>query len=179
MGRNAKLRQQRRGSSGRPVRIFNSRPELGSAAQPTPPKSWLGKVFDRFKPPSKPSQVSSQVETFEFFDHHAVLLSALAWEGHEKHGRGLLVVTDSTSSFEVEYIPRSRFRSTLRELEIDTATITAIATAIKNYRPQSDVLMAFLTQEGAIDFISMSDQEPSPPECYQLRQAELVAQPPE
>ncbi|MCS6815385.1 MAG: hypothetical protein NZ772_17670, partial [Cyanobacteria bacterium] len=175
MGRNAKLRQQRRsGLSEKSVRIFNSRPDMDTAPVSTASQSLLGRLLDRFKPsPKSTNTLPPPAEAFDFFDHHALLLSALAWEGYTKEGRGILFVTDSPSSFEVEYVVRGRLKPKLRSLQVDAEATEAIAEAVKKYYPERDLLMLFVTQTGAIDFVSMPNLDPPPPACYQQRQAEL------
>lgn len=174
MGRNAKLRQQRRsGSSEKFVRVFKSRPDIDIPPVSTTSQSLLGKLIDRFKPSPKPTNAtSSEVEAFDFFDRHALLLAALAWEGYIKEGRGILLVTDSPSSFEVEYIVRGRLKPRLRSLEVDTEATEAIAEAVKRYHPERDLLMLFVSQATTIDFISMPNLDPPPPACYQQQQAQ-------
>ncbi len=176
MGRNAKLRHQRRaGAAGKTVRVFKSRPETTQAV-PLPPAasqpSVLGKLFARFKPAPKPSGNTPQLEGVNFFDAHYTLLGALAWEGYSKQGRGLLMVVDGESSFEAEYVPRGRVKPALRTLEVDGDTATSIAALVKEYDPETGVLLLFVSQGGVVDMLSMPDLQPSPPECYQQRQVD-------
>jgi hypothetical protein len=181
MGRNAKLRHQRRaGASEKTVRVFKSRPEIAQAV-PSPltaPKpSLLGQWFARFKPAPKPSGITPQLEGVNFFDAHHSLLAAMAWEGYHKQGRGLLMVVDAESSFEVEYIPRGRIRPLLRTLAVDSDAARSIAGMVKEYHPETSVLLLFVSQGGAVDMISMPDLQPSPPECYRQRHVDGAGKP--
>ena len=131
--------------------------------------SWSEKFWDWINPLPKVDKYQTGIDVSEFEQENQVLLAAIAWEGFDKHGKGLILVQqrkDSPTDF--QYISRIRLKKRMKKLEVDRESIQIMEEQIKSYQPNEDMILVHVNQEGEI-FTSISvKQEPSPPECYKM-----------
>ncbi len=191
MGRNAKLRKQRRsqtagqasseGSKAKRTKQQSVRAEVPAlnpkpSAPPEKPESRspLSRLTDFFKPsPKKQSLYDSSQEVSDFIAEYGELLGAIAWEGYQTHGRGIVFAGPSSdSTIAIEFAPRKSLRN-----YVGKEDIKMFAEILEMSDPEKDLPMLYTTQSG--DTLLSSDaMELPPPECYRRRrqrQAEAEA----
>ncbi|NJN02340.1 MAG: hypothetical protein HC873_21225 [Leptolyngbyaceae cyanobacterium SL_1_1] len=189
MGRNAKLRKQRRQErQGEPALSAAEYPlfrqprkktqlEVATLPQPEPseskPKSLLGRLFSRSQSDSKSSLTASADEMERFFITYQQWLGAIAWEGHQTLGSGLLLAANTAQqTVQVEYIARKNLK---RYFPPDS--IEAAQELTKLYEPDTEITLVYTTQSGEMMLGSPRSPDPLPPECHRLWQADELAMP--
>ncbi|MBP0018495.1 MAG: hypothetical protein J7647_13220 [Cyanobacteria bacterium SBLK] len=185
MGRQAKLKQQRRQGEVKaknPLPVKQS-PWAEFVQRPTPeePKketSFVGKLLDRLpdrlNPLSKTDESQSNLDGDAFFATNEKVLGAIAWEGYEKnHQKGAVFVRDmGEAPFQISFISQSAFKKKLGRLGIAGEDMKAISEMVKNSKPKEDIVLLFCDRDGEIAAIFRPTQPP-PPECYQTLSEEL------
>ena len=189
MGRKAKLRQQRRSekTSGqtasevnKPVRTKQQsiRAEVPALAQrsSSPPektksRSPLSRLTSFFKAtPKQQSLYDSSEEVGDFVSEYGELLGAIAWEGYQTHGRGILFAGPSSdSTIEIEYVPRKYLRNYVSKDDIKTFT-----EILEMSDPEKDLPILYTTQSGDT-MLSSNPIDLPPPECYRRRRRQQQA----
>ena len=184
MGRKAKLRQQRRSEKtpgqtsanvNKSARIKQQsvRAEVPalvhrSAGPPekTESRSPLSRLTSFFKPtPKQQSLYDSSQEVADFVAEYDELLGAIAWEGYQTHGRGILFAGPSSdSTIEIEYVPRKYLRN-----YVSKADIKMFTEVLEMSDPEKDLPMLYTTQKGETMLTSNPIDLP-PPDCYRRRQ---------
>jgi hypothetical protein len=183
MGRNAKLRQQRKQTnsttSALPPKRSRSPEQSIRAEVPAPVRktslnpAWqnklppfLQKLTSRFSAPGKQAQDEASIEVDEFFQENTALLAAIAWEGYQTYGRGIVFAFNSGQPLvQIEYVPRKSLRKYLDKTELE-----AFANMLEVYEPEKDLVITYLASDGEVMLSSHPDVQPSPPECYRMRQ---------
>ena len=190
MGRKAKLRQQRRSdkTSGRAASAVSKsarthqpsiRAEVAALAQrasspPEKPESLspLSRLTSFFKPtPKQQSLYDSSEEVADFVAEYGELLGAIAWEGYQTHGRGILFAGPSSdSTIEIEYVPRKYLRNYVSKDDIKMFTAV-----LEMSDPEKDLPMLYTTQSGDT-MLSSNPIDLPPPECYRRRRRRQAAE---
>lgn len=179
MGRKARLRKERKLSSSSTQQINQPQDEsiLARAsslvkqpdASSDEQSSWNKKFWDWINPLPKLDQYQTGIDVSEFEQENQVLLAAIAWEGFEKHGKGLVLVQqrqDSPTNF--QYISRIRLKKRMKKQGVERESIQVMEEQIKSYHPEEDVIIVHVNQEGEIFTSISAKQDPSPPECYKM-----------
>ncbi len=189
MGRQAKIRKQRKQSvlgeasptSGKPlsqdaakisslVNKPSPEPESESDKQVT---SWWGRITDALNPFPKVDVEKYQgcLDAHDFTDTNEVLVGAIAWDGYQQQGKGLVLVRDSdTSPPQIEYVPRRFLKKTMRQLGVEPEDIKATDNIVEAYSPEDSTVMVYLSTRGELSSSLMPMQERTPQECYRLLQ---------
>ena len=179
MGRKARQRRERKLSPSSTKQITQpqdesilarasslvKQPDASSDEQP----SWSEKFWNWINPLPKVDKYQTGIDVSEFEQENQVLLAAIAWEGFEKHGKGLVLVQqrqDSPTDF--QYISRIRLKKRMKKQGVDRESIQAMEEQIKSYQPNEDVILVYVNQGGEIFTSVSAEQEPSPPECYKM-----------
>ena len=189
MGRKAKLRQQRRSGKtagqaspdvNKPIRtkqqsIRADVPALAQRSSSPPEKTEsrapLSRLTSLFKAtPKQQSLYDSGEETADFVSAYGELLGAMAWEGYQTHGRGLLFAGPSSeSTIAIEYVPRKYLRN-----YVSKADIKIFSEIIEMSDPEKDLPLLYTTQSGDT-MLSSNPIDLPPPECYRRRRRRQIA----
>jgi len=174
MGRNARLRRQRRNET------TNLRPSLFTpldAIQVSPtskPRSrpwWqklLGKTNDL--PEHSDATPSLSLNLRRFYEQYAVQIGAVAWEGYQTAGRGFVWVKEQESSFEAEFFPRRQAAALLAEQQVSESDQDTLTSLIKSYDPRSDLVLVFTDPDDRMSAAHLEKLQPNPAECYRRKQ---------
>jgi hypothetical protein len=107
----------------------------------------------------------------DFTDTNEVLVGAIAWDGYQQQGKGLVLVRDSdTSPPQIEYVPRRFLKKTMRQLGVDPEDIKATDNIVEAYSPEDSAVMVYLSTQGELSSSLMPMKERTPQECYRLLQ---------
>ncbi|HAX88318.1 MAG TPA: hypothetical protein DCY91_19130 [Cyanobacteria bacterium UBA11370] len=189
MGRKAKIRKQRKQSalweasstSGKPLSqdaarisalVKKSSPELKPELE-RQGTSWWGRITDALNPFPKVETEKYQGcwDAQDFSEANEVLVGAVAWDGYQQQGKGLVLVQDSdTSPAQIEYVPRRFLKKTMRREGVDPEDIKAIENMLEVYSPEDSVVMVYLSTQGEMFSSLMPMNERTPQECYRLLQ---------
>ena len=182
MGRNAKLRKQRKygeaeGSSA--VKAKSSatakrsiRVELPAVAEtdvvPEPKKKlpgFLDKLWSRFKPPVNETGTVG-AEAGQFWQDREAVLGAIAWEGYQANGRGfVLIFATGEPTITVEYVPRKFLKQYIEKSDMDL-----FSDLLETYEPKEAFASAYLHHSGETIVSCQRNLALSPPEYYHQRQ---------
>ena len=184
MGRQARLRRERKLSSPSSTKQI-AQPQDNSVlarasslvkqpqATADEPTSWSDKVLDWINPFPKVDKYQASIEASEFELENEVLIAAIAWEGFEQHGKGLVLVEqrpDATITF--QYISRLRLKKKMKKHGVDPEDIQAMSELIKSYQPKEEMIAVYVNREGKMSTSISTPKESSPPECYQMLKVE-------
>ncbi len=183
MGRQARLRRERKSSTSSTKEITkhqdNSVLARASSLVKQPqataeePLSWSEKFFDWINPFPKVDKYQVCLDASEFEEENQVLIAAVAWEGFEQHGKGLVLVDQRENATTIfQYISRIRLKKTMKKQGVDTEGIQMMSELIKSYKPTEEVITVYINQEGEISSSISTPKESSPPECYQMLKGE-------
>lgn len=190
MGRDAKLRRQRREQRQEPAESLAQAgatssehspfqnleefdqvevPAIAPASPPSASKpassSWFNRLLP-FKRTAKETLYSSGEEADKFFDAYQTTLGAIAWHGYKTQGRGFVLATPTErDTVRLRYVSRK----TLNQF-IQPEQRAACRQVIENYNPQTDILLVMVTSTGDMMLSSPQATEPSPQMCYEQRQ---------
>ena len=188
MGRNSRLRQQRRSqASGQTasetakakrtkqqlvrVEVPALNPKASAPPEKNKSRSPLSRLTSFFKPtPKQQSLYNSSQEVEDFISKYGELLGAIAWEGYQTHGRGIVFagpISDSTIA--IEFVPRKSLRNYV--IKDDLKMFTEI---LEMSDPEKDLPMLYTTQSGDT-MLSGNALDLSPPECYRRRRRQEEA----
>ena len=183
MGRQARLRRERKSSTSSTKEITKHQDNSVLArasslvkqlqATPDEPTSWSDKVLDWINPFPKVDKYRTSLEASEFEQENEVLIAAIAWEGFEQHGKGLVLVEqrpDTTITF--QYISRLRLKKKMKKHGVEPEDIQTMSELIKSYQPREKMIAVYVNREGKMFTSISSPKESSPPECYQMLKAE-------
>ena len=183
MGRKARLRKERKSSTSSTKQI--AQPQDNSVlarasslvkqpqATPDEPTSWSDKVLDWINPFPKVDKYQASIEASEFEQENEVLIAAIAWEGFEQHGRGLVLLEqrpDEPITF--QYISRLRLKKKMKKHGVEPEDIQTMSDLIKTYQPSKQMLAVYVNREGKMSTSISTPKESSPPECYQMLKGE-------
>ncbi len=186
MGRNAKLRRERKLPSSNSTQekikhqdnsILARASDLVKKPLTSPEKqlSWSDKFWDWINPLPKVDQYETQIDAVEFEQENEVLISAIAWEGFEKQGKGLVLLEEKKEGEIIfKYISRYKIKKTMKIKGVDSEGIQAISELIKSYQPNKSVITVYLGKFGEISMSVSEPKEFSPPECYQMLKDETL-----
>ncbi len=179
MGRNARLRRERKlsqGSTNQPTpkkdnSVLARASSLVKQPQTSPSTqlSWSEKFWDWINPLPKAEKYQTQIDAVEFEQENEVLISAIAWEGFSQHGKGLVLIEtrpDGETIF--KYISRIELKKTMKIKEVDPEGIEAMSGLIKSYEPTKEVISVYINQQGEIATYLSAPKQSSPSECYQM-----------
>lgn len=181
MGRQAKLKQQRRQGEEKSKNLptVKQSPWAKLVQRPTPEEpeqktSFFGKLLDRINPLSNTDEVSPELDGYTFLRTNEMLLGAIAWEGYEQnHQKGVVFVRDmGEEPFQMSFISQGSFKRQLGRMGIDGEDIKAIAEMVKHSNPKKDIILLFCDRTGEMGAMSHPTQL-SPPECYQTLSSEI------
>ena len=187
MGRNAKLRKQRRSDEAKGT-TAQSQKSLSTAqstlraevalksnsaaatSTSTPPKTGLfGKLFSRFKSPLKKTPAPS-IEANEFFLEQTQALAAIAWQGYKTYGRGIVFAIPSDQpTVQIEYVPRKILRKYIDQTDND---LDFLSDMLEDYNPKTGLIAVYFHPSGETIATPLFDLEPSPPDCYRQQEKE-------
>ena len=184
MGRQARLRRERKLSSPSSTKeiiqpqdnsVLARASSLVKQPQATPDEgaSWSEQFFDWLNPFPKADKYQASIEASEFEQENQVLIAALAWEGFEQHGKGLVLVEqrpDAPITF--QYISRLRLKKKMKKHGVDPEDIQAMSELIKSYQPKEEMIAVYVNREEKMFTSISSPKESSPPECYQMLKGE-------
>ncbi len=183
MGRQARLRRERKSSTSSTKEITkpqdNSVLARASSLVKQPqvtadePSSWSEKFWDWINPLPKVDKYQASIEASEFEQENQVLIAALAWEGFEQHGKGLVLVEqrpDAPITF--QYISRLRLKKKMKKHGVEPEDIQAMSELIKSYQPKEEMIAVYVNREGRMSTSISTPKESSPPECYQMLKGE-------
>lgn len=193
MGRDAKLRKQRREQQqDQPAGDLDQTSTLKAerspfqnleefdqvevpAIAPTAPASesessspfWLKRLLP-FNRTAKDPRCQSGAETGEFFDAYQTTLGAIAWHGYKTQGRGFVLATPTErDTVQLRYVSRKSLNQW-----IQPEKRAACRQIIENYEPQTEVILVRIAPTGEMILNSPQPTEPAPQLCYQQRQAQ-------
>ncbi len=189
MGRNAKLRQQRRqerqgdlAATAENSPLFRqprkkTQLEVAALPQPQPQtsanKSFFGKLFSRSRSDQSASLVSAADEMDRFFATYQQWLGAIAWEGYQTLGPGLLLaVNTAQQTVQVEYLSRKLLKRYFPPESLESAQTT-----LKLCDFGEEIALAYTTQSGEMMLGSPRSPAPLPAECHRLWQANELVMP--
>ncbi len=136
---------------------------------PEKPLSWSDKFWDWINPFPKADKYLTQIDHAEFESENEVLISAIAWEGFEKQGKGLVLLSEKKEEETTfKYISRYKVKKTMKIKGVDNEASEAISELIKTYQPSQNVITVYLSKFGEISMSISELEEFSPPECYQM-----------
>lgn len=182
MGRNAKIRQQRKHSALTEISSDTRQPSQLSAKvsslshkplpkQPSENTSFWGKIAASLNPFPKVDKYQPCMDAHDFFEPNQVLVGASAWEGYQQHGKGLVLVQNSDSSpTQIEYIPRKLLKKTMLQHGVAKEDTRAMDNMIEVYEPTNSVVMVYVNNNGEISASMTPQTEPTPEECYRMLQ---------
>ncbi len=181
MGRNAKIRQQRKHSAITEVSSSTQQPSQLSAKasslshkplpkQPSENTSFWGKIAAELNPFPKVDKYQSCMDAHDFCEENQVLVGASAWSGYQQQGKGLVLVQNSDSSPpQIEYIPRKLLKKTMRQYGVAPEDTRAMDNMIEVYEPTNSVVMVYVNNNGEISESMTPQTEPTPQECYRMQ----------
>ena len=183
MGRNAKLRKERKlsqGSTNQTTKKKNNSvlaraSSLVKEPQTSPTKqlSWSEKFWDWINPLPKVDKYQTQIDAVEFGQENEVLISAIAWEGFSQHGKGLVLIEEKQDEETIfKYISRYKVKNIMTIKGVDPFRIEAMSGLIKSYEPTKEVISIYITQGGEIATYLSTPKDSSPSECYQMLKGE-------
>lgn len=167
MGKNAKLRQQRKLNAGTAVEKSAYRAKLASSSggyesaisqyvkelTPEPEKqSFFQKIADRFNPLPKADKYAGMMAEVDFFKENNTALGAIAWEGYQNtNARGLLFVENlANQPIRVKYIPTPKLKSFLGKYGVGADNVEPIQSMVKIYHPEESVAMLYVSHDGDV-----------------------------
>ena len=188
MGRKAKLRQQRRSektsgqaapAANKPVRTKQQSiraevpalaPRPSSQLEKSKSRSLLDRLTSLFKAtPKQQSLYNAGEETTDFVSEYGELLGAIAWEGYQTYGRGILFAGPSAdATIEIEYVPRKNLRH-----YVSKADIKMFTEILEMSDPEQDLPLLYTTQSGDT-MLSSNPIDLPPPECYRRRRRQQI-----
>lgn len=137
-----------------------------SESRPTSP-SWFKRLLP-FNRTAKDTHYQSGAETGEFFDAYQTTLGAIAWHGYKTQGRGfVLAMRTERDTVQLRYVSRK----SLNQL-IQPEKRAACRQIMENYDPQTEVILVKIAPTGEMILNSPQPTEPSPQLCYQQWQAQ-------
>ncbi|MDY6785581.1 MAG: hypothetical protein SW833_24025 [Cyanobacteriota bacterium] len=147
MGRQAKLRQQRKQSSRSAVP-----PEVQSAdSAPSKPKSAIAQFLKRLNPFSTETEDLSWLEEENSIEENNRRASAIARESYPTHKRGFVLAVESPEGTpRLEYLPRRTLEPTLRQYGVSPSERKAIADLVKSYDPQDSFVVVYCDLDKSI-----------------------------
>lgn len=111
------------------------------------------------------------MDAHDFSKENQVLLGAIAWEGYQQQGKGLVLVQDSDSSPpQIEYIPRKLLKKTMRQHGVDPEDTQAMDNMIEVYEPTNSVVMVYVNNNDEMSTSMTPQTSPTPQECYHMMQ---------
>jgi|GEM_PF-2525045 len=182
MGRNAKLRKQRKyGETAGPSSIKSKssatvkrsiRIELPAVVEtdvaPEPQKKlpgFLDKLWSRFKP-SANEDYTVGIEANQFWQDREAVLGAIAWEGYQANGRGfVLAFAMGEPTIAVEYVPRKFLKQYVEKSDMEI-----FSDLLETYDPKEAFASAYLHHSGETIVSCRVNLDFSPPEYYHQRQ---------
>lgn len=168
MGRNAKIRKQRLDSV---LKEVSSLPQKPLPKQQSENTSFLGKIAALLNPFSKVDKYQADLDAHDFFEENQVLVSAIAWEGYQQQGKGLVLVIDSNSSPpQIKYIQRKSLRKSMHQHDVAPEDVQAMDNMIEVYEPTFSVVMVYVNNDGEMSAAMIPQEDPSPQECYRKLQ---------
>jgi len=182
MGRNAKIRQQRKHSALTQVSSDTQHPSQLSAKasslsqkplpkQPSKNTSFWGKIAASLNPFPKVDKYQPCMDADDFSEENQVLVGASAWSGYQQQGKGLVLVQNSDSSSpQIEYIPRKLLKKTMRQHGIAPEDTRAMDNMMEVYEPTNSVVMVYVNNNGEISASMTPQTGPTPEECYRMLQ---------
>jgi hypothetical protein len=176
MGRQAKLRQQRKQSDRADNRSATPEEKTPTTFKASPqPKnqSFFGKLVKWLNPFSKETEDLSWLEDErDLTAENNRLVGAVAWEGYQTQKRGFVFVQEFEDvPPQLEYISRRSLKKNLRKQGVTEEEMKAIEDSIASYDPEQSVVLVYRSLSGEIG-VSMPTLDPPPPECYALAQGE-------
>ena len=184
MGRQARLRRERKLSSSSSTKQITQAQDNSVLARASSlvkqpqanadePLSWSEKFFDWINPFPKVDKYQVCLDASEFEQENQVLIAAIAWEGFEQHGKGLVLVDQRENAPTMfQYISRLRLKKTMKKQGVDTEGIQMMSELIKSYQPTEEVITVYINQEGEISSSLSTPKESTPSECYQQLKGE-------
>ena len=185
MGRNAKLRKQRKSGEAKGdasqttksscTSLSTVRTEVPLASDTAASQSestqkkpgFFGKLFSRFSSSGTKTRDPS-VEASEFFLEYEETLAAIAWKGYKNYGRGVVFAHPSDQpAIQIEYVPRKLLKKYTAQ---NARHIDFLSDMLEEYDPPTGLLAVYLHPSGETIATPLSDLEPSPPECYRQQQ---------
>ncbi len=165
MGRNAKLRKQRKEGN-----LAGDIPasKQSASAKKSQEQSFFGKVASWVKRAPSVAQDSVEIQALKFSEKNNIALGAIAWEGFQKSGKGLVFVEDAGDSSKMEYVPQKFVKKTLNTRGLHPDDAKAIANMVEVYNPENGLVMVYVSPTGEITATSTPKLDPTPPECYRL-----------
>lgn len=178
MGRQAKLRQQRKQSTQpaaepKPAsKLAQSHSVKSNPSRPPQKQSAIGKFFNRLNPFSKEEDYGWLEDEQDFTEANNQLMGAVAWEGFQEVKRGFVFVEESEGTApQLDYISRRYLKKTLRQKGVDAEGIETIDEMVGIYKPKEQLVMVYLHQNKEIT-ASIPPLDKTPPEYYRLIQEE-------
>jgi hypothetical protein len=169
MGRNAKIRQQRKHESLKEE--VSSRLQKPSVKKKSEKKSFLGRIAASLNPFSKAEKYQSSIDAHGFFEENQVLVGAIAHEGYQQKGKGLVLIVNSDSATpQIEYIQRKSLRKSMHQYNVVSEDVQAMDNMIQVYEPADSVVMAYVNNNGEMSAAMIPQEDPSPEECYRTLQ---------
>ncbi|HIK27833.1 MAG: hypothetical protein N3E45_11810 [Oscillatoriaceae bacterium SKW80] len=149
MGRNAKLRQQRK----------EGNISSGIAAQKFKDQFFIGKEISLIKraPSVKPKEV--EIKALEFAKKNNIAMGAMAREGFEKLGKGLIFVEEGEVS-KMEYVAQKLIKKKLNTRGLHPEDVKAIANMVEEYNPEKNLVMVYISPTGEITATSNLKLQP-------------------
>lgn len=182
MGRNAKIRKQRKHSTLSEASSLSQQPsqlsaKASSRAQKPLPKqhsentSFWGKIAASLNPFPKADKYQACMDAHDFCEQNQVLLGASAWEGYQQQGKGLVLVQDLDSSPpQIQYIPRQLLKKIMRQHGVDPEDTQAMNNMIAVYEPSNSVVMVYVNHNDEMSASITPQTSPTPEECYHMMQ---------
>lgn len=137
-----------------------------SQAQSSSP-SWFKRLLP-FNRAAKNTLDQSGADTGEFFETYQMTLGAIAWHGYKTQGRGFVLATPTErDTVQLRYVSRK----SLNQL-IQPEKRAACRQIMENYDPQTEVILVKIAPTGEMILNSPQPAEPSPQLCYQQWQAQ-------
>lgn len=180
MGRNARLRKERKTVNGKsPINYKKTRSNslatkasgLAKTESSTPeeePKSVFGKIKN-FLPFSKSEKNQLPLDAADFQTENQLLIAAVAWEGYQQDGKGAVFVQNLADYPPIfEYIPRKKLRARMNQYSVDREDIKNMETIVDVYKPTESWIIVYSDRDGEMSTGKSSQQNPSPEECYKM-----------
>jgi len=181
MGRQAKLRQQRKQAGASfpskelpPDSSWSKFLKKPVSTQKKENTSLLGKVKAWLNPLPKVDKYQACLESHDFFEENNVVLGAFAWSGYQKkHQKGIVFVLDlDDSNPKNDYIPRKLIKTTMPRYGVETSDIPAIDSMVEIYEPETDLVLVYVNRAREMS-TAVEKPEITPPECYETMRKEI------
>jgi hypothetical protein len=148
MGRQAKLRQQRKQAERSPEP--STAPSTNSA--PSKPQSGISKFLKRLNPFSKDTEDLSWLEDDrDYIEQNNRRASEIALAGYPTQKRGFVLAVESEKSApQLEYRPRRTLEATLRQYRVPKSERNTIANLVKSYDPKGSFVLVYCDRDQAV-----------------------------